>query len=176
MYALQILFTRYPEKLLIWYSRMHSCWTDIWWCFVTCLYRSPRQNDDELKTFCSNLTFLFNVINRFQPYSVLLRDIHAQHSKWCPTGKTNRAGFYLENITSTDGYNQMINKPKHFLMFQYLELIWFLLQTGVIQLLEFSNQFLINIIMILYTESSILTYLYHHLIIGKYGIMKKRTL
>ena len=33
-----------------------------------------------------------------------------------------------------------------------------------------------NVIIILYMGSSISTYLYHHLIIGNYGIIKKRTL
>ena len=31
-------------------------------CFLTCLYRSPSQNDDEFETFCSDLTFLLNNI------------------------------------------------------------------------------------------------------------------
>ena len=35
-------------------------------CFLTCLYRSPSQNDDEFETFCSDLTFLLNNINKFQ--------------------------------------------------------------------------------------------------------------
>ena len=51
-----------------------------------------------------------------------------------------------------------------------------MLQTRLILLLELSNQFMINVNIILYTGSSISTYLYHHLIIGKYGIIKKRTL
>ena len=35
-------------------------------CFLTCLYRSLSQNDDEFETFCSDLTFLLNNINKFQ--------------------------------------------------------------------------------------------------------------
>ena len=35
------------------------------------------------------------------------------------------------------------------------------------ELLELINQFMINVIIILYTGSSISTYIYHHLIIGK---------
>ena len=34
---------------------------------------------------------------------------------------------------------------------------------------------MVNLIITLYTGNSISTYLYHHLIIGKYGIIKKRT-
>ena len=83
-------------------------------CFLTCLYRSPSQNDDKLETFCSDLTFLLNNINKFQPScSVFLRDFNAKHSKWCFADKNNKAGIVLENITSTAGYNQTINKPNH---------------------------------------------------------------
>ena len=55
-------------------------------CFLTCLYRSPSQNDDELGTFCSDLTFLLNNINKFQSSClVLLGNFNAKHSKWCST-------------------------------------------------------------------------------------------
>ena len=84
-------------------------------CFLTCLYRSPSQKDDEFETFCSDLTFLLNNINNFQPScSVLLGDFSAKHSKWFSTDKNNKSGIVLENITSTAGYNQTINKPTHF--------------------------------------------------------------
>ena len=84
-------------------------------CFLTCLYRSPSQNDDKLETFYSDLTFLLTNINKFQPScSVLLGNFNAKHSKWCSTGRNNKAGIVLENITSTAGYNQIINKPTHF--------------------------------------------------------------
>ena len=53
-------------------------------CFLTCLYNSPSQNDDELEIFCSDLTFPLNNINRFQPpCSLLLGDFNAKHSKQC---------------------------------------------------------------------------------------------
>ena len=84
-------------------------------CFLTCLFRSPSQNDDDFETFCSDLTFLLNSINKFQPScSVLLGDLNAKHSEWCSTDKSNKPGIVLGNITSTAGYNQTINKPTHF--------------------------------------------------------------
>ena len=77
--------------------------------------RSPSQNDDEFKTFCSDLTFLLNNIDKFQPSSsVLLGDFNAKLSKWCSTNKNNKPGIVLENIASTAAYNQTINKPTHF--------------------------------------------------------------
>ena len=84
-------------------------------CSLTCLCRSPSQNDDEFETFCSDLTFLLNNINKFQPScSVLLGHFNAKHSKWCSANRSNKPGIALENITSTAGCNQTINKPTHF--------------------------------------------------------------
>ena len=57
-------------------------------CFLTCLYRSPIQNYDAFETFCSDLTFLLNNINKFQPScSGLLGDFNAKHSKWFSADK-----------------------------------------------------------------------------------------
>ena len=92
--------------------------------------RSPSQNDDEFKTFCSDLTFLLNNIDKFQPSSsVLLGDFNAKLSKWCSTYKNNKPRLVLENLASTAAYNQTINNPTHFNTFHHPALIWFLLQT-----------------------------------------------
>ena len=91
------------------------------------LYRSSSQNDDEPETLCSDLAFLLNNINKFQPsYSFLLGDFNAKHSKWSSADKNNKAGIVLENITSTAGYNQVINKATHFtnLSSSYIDLIF----------------------------------------------------
>ena len=45
---------------------------------------------------------------------VLLGDFNAKHSEWCSTDKNYKDGIELENIRSTAGYNQIINKPTHF--------------------------------------------------------------
>ena len=79
------------------------------------MYRSISQNDDEFQTFCSDLTFPLNNINKFQPScSVLLGDFNAKHWKWCSTDKNSKPWIVLENITSPAGYNQTSNKPTHF--------------------------------------------------------------
>ena len=79
------------------------------------MYRSPSKNDDEFETFCFDLTFLLNNINKFQPScSILSGDFNAKHSKWYSSDKNNKPGIVLENIASTAGYNQTINKPMHF--------------------------------------------------------------
>ena len=83
-------------------------------CFLTCLYRSPIQNDDKLKTFYPDITHLLNELIDFNYIWFFLRDFNVQHSKWCSTDKNNKAAFSLENITSIAGYNQVINKQNHF--------------------------------------------------------------
>ena len=91
------------------------------------MYRSPGQIDDKLETFWSDLSFLLNNINKFQPSClVLLGDFNAKHSKWCSTDKKNKSGIALENMTSTAGYNQNINKSTHFINISssYIDLIF----------------------------------------------------
>ena len=68
-------------------------------CLLACLYRSPSQNDGELEAFCSDQTFLLNNINNFN-----------HHVRFF-----NKGGIVLEDITSTAGYNQIINEPTHFI-------------------------------------------------------------
>ena len=49
--------------------------------FFTCLYSSPSQNDNKFEKFCSDLTFLLNNMNKFQPSrSFLSGEINAKLS------------------------------------------------------------------------------------------------
>ena len=85
-------------------------------CFFTCLYRSPSQSHEELESFCSNLESLVSNINDQHPaFSIVIGDFNAKCSKWCTTDKDNTAGLELDNITTTAGYNEMIDKPAHFI-------------------------------------------------------------
>ena len=68
-------------------------------CFLNCLYRSPGQNDDELETFFSDLNFLLNNINRFQPSCST--DALQNIQNGVLLTKNNKTGIALENITST---------------------------------------------------------------------------
>ena len=84
-------------------------------CFFTCLYRSPSQNHDELEHFCTNFDLLLSNINNLYPTcSIVLGDFNAKCSKWCASVKRNTAGIELDNITMTSDYNQMIDKPTHY--------------------------------------------------------------
>ena len=85
-------------------------------CFFTCFYRSPSQSHDELENFCSELNLLLTNINNNQPTcSILIGDFNAKCSKWCSSDKNNIAGLEIDNITTTAGYSQLINKPTHFI-------------------------------------------------------------
>ena len=135
-------------------------------CFLTSLHRSPSQNDGELETFFSDLTFLLNNVNKFQPScSVLLGDFNAKYSKWCSTDKNNKAGILLENISSTAVCNQTINKPTHLtnVSSSCIDLICasntIYLTTGIEQSHcdTCHHHIMINVIITLYTESSIST-------------------
>ena len=51
-------------------------------CFFTCLYRSPSQSHDELKSFCSSLDSLLSNINNQHPAcSIAIGDFNAKCSK-----------------------------------------------------------------------------------------------
>ena len=85
-------------------------------CFFTCLYRSPNQNHDELEYFCTNFDLLLSNINNLYPTCpIVLGNLNAKCSKWCASDKSNTAGVELDNITMASGYNQMINKPIHYI-------------------------------------------------------------
>ena len=85
-------------------------------CFFTCLYRSPSQSHDELERFCINFDLLLSNISNFHPTcSLVLGDFNAKCSKWCASDKNNTAGIKLDSITTTSGYNQMIDKLTHYI-------------------------------------------------------------
>ena len=85
-------------------------------CFFTCLYRSWSQNHEELESFCSRLdSFLSNINHQHPACSIVIGNFNAKCSKWSISGKDNTAGLELDSITTTAGYNQMINKPMHFI-------------------------------------------------------------
>ena len=91
-------------------------WLKLWQkCFFTCLYRWPNQKHEELENFSSNLDLFLSTINdNHQTCSILIGDFNAKSSKWCISDKSNRAGSECDNITTSAGYSQLINKTTHF--------------------------------------------------------------
>ena len=81
---------------------------------LTCLYRSPNQNHEELDNFSSNLDLLFSSINDNHPTcSILIGDFNAESPKWCNGDKSNSAGIERDNITTSAGYSRLINELTH---------------------------------------------------------------
>ena len=61
--------------------------------FLTCLYRSPNQNQEQFETFCENLIDVISGINNQQPTrSILVGDFNAKLSKWRPSDKGSKPG------------------------------------------------------------------------------------
>lgn len=84
--------------------------------FFKSLYRSPSQNPEELDTFSSNLDLLYSNIKDNHPTcTILIREFNAKCSKWWSSGWDNNTGSELDNITTSGGYSQLINKTSHFI-------------------------------------------------------------
>ena len=71
-----------------------------------------KSSRDELERFCVNFDLLLPNINGLHPAcSIVLGDFKAKCSKWCASDRNNSTGIELDNITTTSGYNKMIDKP-----------------------------------------------------------------
>ena len=58
--------------------------------FLTCIYCSPSQNQDEFKNFCTNFDILLNNINyEITLCSIVTGDINTRCSMWCENDITN---------------------------------------------------------------------------------------
>ena len=83
-------------------------------CFLTCLYQSPSQTQHKFENFCTNLDTLMDYINNELPTCpVITGDLNPRCSKWCNKEITNSVGRKVDTLTSSAGYEQIINKPNH---------------------------------------------------------------
>ena len=74
-------------------------------CFLTCLYRSPNQNQEQFQPFCENLIDVLLSINNQQPAcSILVCDFNAKLSNWCTSDKDSKAVQDIDTFTTTSGY------------------------------------------------------------------------
>ena len=80
-------------------------------CLLTCFYRSPSQDHDELHNSCPELNLrLTNINNNQAAFSILKFDFNEKCSKWCRSDKNNIAGLKIDNTATMSGYGQLINK------------------------------------------------------------------
>ena len=66
-------------------------------CFLTCIYHSPSQNQDEFKNFCINFDLVLNNINDKLPLcSIVTGDFNTRCSRWWKNDITNLQGQELD--------------------------------------------------------------------------------
>ena len=80
-------------------------------CFLSCIYRSPSNNQDEFKYFCTIFDILVNnVNNKLTLCSIVTGDFNACRSRWWKNNITNLQGQELDSLNLSAGYNQIIHK------------------------------------------------------------------
>ena len=68
-------------------------------CFVTCLYRCPNQTTDETNVLLSGFEQICSNIALESPTcSIVIGDLNAKCTNWCPTGISNPCGLELYTI------------------------------------------------------------------------------
>ena len=83
-------------------------------CFLTCIYRSASQNQDEFKNFCTKFDILLNNINDELPLCLIVTgDFNARCPRWWKNDIAKLQGQELNLLTLSAGHNQIIDKPTH---------------------------------------------------------------
>ena len=81
---------------------------------VSVIYRSPSQTNDDFDTFLSNFHMLLNEINNRKPsLSVITGDFNSRCSSWWSNDINTTEGLKLFSLTSSNGFNQIIDEPTH---------------------------------------------------------------
>ena len=84
-------------------------------CFVTCLYRSPKQTTDETNALLSGLEQTwYNIALESPTCSFVPGDVNAKCSNWWANGVNNLCGLELYTLSSLLGYSQLINESTNF--------------------------------------------------------------
>ena len=147
-------------------------------CFLTCLYRSPSQNSEQIQSFCDSFDIFINNITSVNPeISIITGYFNGKCSKWYSFDTSDNIGKELDTITSTAGYSQIIEKPTHFRnnSFSCIDLI-FTSNPSILVDSGFEKLSLVVVIMISYMERLTLESLFLHHISGLFGITRILTL
>ena len=74
--------------------------------FLTCISRSPSQNNEEFENFCANFDLLLSNINEEIPIcSIITGDFNTLSSNWWKNDITDSAGQELDSLTSSPRYS-----------------------------------------------------------------------
>ena len=126
--------------------------------FLTCLYRSPSQSQDEFENFCTKFDILLGQINDELPIcSIVTSEFNARCSGWQRNDITNFAGKEIDFLTSLAGYTQIIAKFTHVINKSKL----------CIDLIFYINQ---NVISKYGVDASYFDKCHHNIIYGKINI------
>ena len=83
--------------------------------FVTCVYQSPNESDDEEEQFLQNFESTCSNIALENPIaSFILGDLNAKSTNWWQPGGSNSCGLVLEDISAAFNYTQLIREPTNF--------------------------------------------------------------
>ena len=81
---------------------------------VSVIYRYPGQNNDNFCLFISNFQHLISDINKRKPsLYVITGHFNVRYSSWWSNGIGTTEGLKLYTLTSTNGFDQLINEPTY---------------------------------------------------------------
>ena len=83
-------------------------------CFVTCVYRSPTQTEDETKVFLSGFEQICSSIALESLCCFVIGDLNAKCTNWWQDGINNPCGLELYDMSTILGYSQLIYEPTNF--------------------------------------------------------------
>ena len=82
--------------------------------FVSVIYHSSSQSNNEFEVFLSNMEKLLSDIKKCKPsLSVIAGDFNARSSYWWCKDINTTEGSKLFSLTSSNGFFQLINEPTH---------------------------------------------------------------
>ena len=82
--------------------------------FVSVIYCSPSQHNNEFEVFLYNMENLLSNINKCKPFlSVITGDFNARSSYWWCKNISTTEGSKLFSLTFLNGFSQLINEPTH---------------------------------------------------------------
>ena len=70
-------------------------------CFITCIYRSPNETEEELNDFCLKFeTTCSNIAMENPMGSFILGDFNAKCTNWRPNGINNQCCLLLDDLSN----------------------------------------------------------------------------
>ena len=85
-------------------------------CKFICLYRSPSQTNDKLKSLLKKFELTLDKTHEDNPFMIsVLGDFNAKSKNWCENNITPYEGSMIDAVTSNYELHQVIQEPAHIL-------------------------------------------------------------